>query len=152
MRTSAARRFATLSVLLALIVSAPTGPAPIVAAHADADHEGALVAAINDAREEAGLAALSTSDELVHVARGHSEAMAAFDVLHHDPALGEVVGDWRRLGENVGRGADVAALHDAFMDSPTHAANVLGADYDEVGVGAVVVDGRLWVTQVFRSR
>jgi len=47
----------------------------------------------------------------------------------------------------VGVGGDVAALHQAFWNSPGHRANMLG-DYNRVGVGVVNSD-RLWVTFTF---
>jgi hypothetical protein len=37
------------------------------------------------------------------------------------------------------------------MRSPGHRANILDRDYSEVGVGAVVRNGRLWVAEVFRQ-
>ena len=152
MRTAGPRRFATLLALLLMIVTAPTGPSTIDVAHADGGDEVAFVSAINEARAGAGLAELAGSAELTRIARRHSQAMAAADVLHHDPALDAVVDDWRRLGENVGRGPDVDAIHTAFMASPTHAENVLEPGFGEVGVGVAIVDGQLWVTEVFRTR
>ena len=43
-----------------------------------------------------------------------------------------------------------ASVHTAFMNSPAHKANILDRDYTEVGIGAVVANGRVWVAQVFR--
>ena len=152
MRTTGPRRFVTVLALLLVIVTAPSAPSMIDAAHADGGDETEFVSAINEARTGAGLGELAESAELTRIARRHSRAMAAADVLHHDPALDAVVDDWRRLGENVGRGPGVDVIHTAFMDSPTHAENVLEPGYDEVGVGVAVVDGQLWVTEVFRTR
>ena len=36
------------------------------------------------------------------------------------------------------------------MNSPAHKANILDRDYTEVGIGAVVANGRVWVAEVFR--
>ena len=36
------------------------------------------------------------------------------------------------------------------MNSPAHRADVLDRDYTEVGIGAVVANGRVWVAQVFK--
>jgi hypothetical protein len=55
------------------------------------------------------------------------------------------------VGENVGYGPDALAVHVAFMRSPGHRANILDRDYSEVGVGAVVRGGRVWVAEVFRQ-
>ena len=56
--------------------------------------------------------------------------------MSHDPNLvanvARVVPDWRRVGENVGVGYDVTQLHNAFMGSSGHRANIMG-DYNQVG-------------------
>jgi uncharacterized protein YkwD len=36
------------------------------------------------------------------------------------------------------------------MASAPHRANILDRDYTQVGVGAIVRDGRVWVAEVFR--
>jgi hypothetical protein len=36
------------------------------------------------------------------------------------------------------------------MQSAPHRANILDRDYTEIGIGAVVVNGRVWVAEVFR--
>ena len=58
---------------------------------------------------------------------------------------------WSKVGENVGRGGTATSLHSAFMNSPTHAANVLGT-YNYVGIGTGSSDGRLYVTVVFMQK
>jgi peptidoglycan hydrolase-like protein with peptidoglycan-binding domain len=54
------------------------------------------------------------------------------------------------VGENVGYGPDALTVHAAFMNSAPHRANILDRDYTEVGIGAVTVNGRVWVAEVFR--
>ena len=54
------------------------------------------------------------------------------------------------MGENVGYGPDAVRVHVAFMNSPAHKANILDRDYTEVGIGAVLRNGRVWVAEVFR--
>lgn len=132
-----------LSVLLTVLVPAT--------ARADAGAEGAFVAAVNAERAAAGLPALSVAGDLVAVARAHSARMADSGNLHHNPNLGSDVSGWQRVGENVGKGPDVGAIHEAFMASPGHRTNILDGTWTEVGIGVVVRDGRVWVTQVFRQ-
>ena len=43
------------------------------------------------------------------------------------------------VAENVGVGYSVQALHDAFMGSTGHRANILNASYNRVGIGVVHV-------------
>jgi len=69
--------------------------------------------------------------------------------IFHNPNLAAATSDWLGLGENVGVGASVGSLHEAFMRSPGHRDNILG-DYNYVGVGvAEGSDNLLWVTVIF---
>ncbi|MFP5375750.1 MAG: CAP domain-containing protein, partial [Acidimicrobiia bacterium] len=139
---AAAAAAAAVGLLVAL-------PAPGAAQVPDA--ESAFLARIAAERTAAGHGRLALADDLVTVARRHAAAMAAQGRLHHNPELGAQVANWVRVGENVGRGPDVDAVHAALMASTTHRAEILAPWFSEVGVGVVSSDGALWVTQVFRQ-
>ena len=111
--------------------------------------EGTLVSKINSSRAANGLAPLETYWDLTDDARAHSSRMMDRGEIYHNPSLGSVTGVWQKLGENVGMGVDLNALHGAFMNSSSHRGNILG-DYNYVGVG-VKTDpaGVNWVTVVF---
>jgi uncharacterized protein YkwD len=114
--------------------------------------EDRFVAAINAERTAAGLPGLAVDGQLINVARAQSGRMAAAGTIFHNQNLAhDVVGNWIMLGENVGMGGTVDALHQAFMNSPHHRENVLG-DYDHVGIGIVMggSDGAtIFVTELF---
>ena len=76
--------------------------------------------------------------------------MAASQKLYHNPSLATAVKNWSWVGENVGYGPSVASLQSAFMASPGHRANILDHQFTQVGVGAVTVNGTIWVSVVFR--
>jgi len=114
------------------------------------DVEASFLARIAAERQAAGRSPLSVAGDLVAVARGHSATMAAQHRLHHNPDLATQVAGWLRIGENVGSGASVDAVHSALMASATHRDEILGPAFTEVGVGVVASDGMLWLTQVFR--
>lgn len=140
-------RLPVVAMLVALLAGLFAAPA---AAGVDVDAEARLVAAMNADRAAAGLAPLQVATDLTAVARAHAARMADAADLHHNPDLpGEVAG-WQRLGENVGRGPDVDAIHAALMASPSHRANLLDDDFGQIGVGVEHRDGRYWVAQVFR--
>jgi hypothetical protein len=124
------------------------GVLPMTAAHADSG--GGLVSLTNSDRASEGLAPLSDDARLAEVAQGQANRMAAAGVLAHNPALSTDVCCWARLGENVGYGGSLQVLNSAFLASPEHRANIMGA-YNEVGIG-VAVDkrGLVWVSEVFR--
>lgn len=143
-------RLGALAILVVAALALTLLPGTTLAAHADQDLETEFVAALNRERAAAGLPELSVAGDLTAVARDHSQVMSE-GRLHHNPQLGEDVSGWRKVGENVGRGREVGAVHEAFMDSEAHRANILDAGWSQVGIGVVVVDGQVWVTQVFRA-
>jgi uncharacterized protein YkwD len=58
--------------------------------------------------------------------------------------------NWHYWGENVGvTGGTVADLESAFMASLPHRQNILNKTFRHVAIGAVRVDGVLWVTVFF---
>lgn len=110
-----------------------------------------FVEAANRARAGSGLPALSAAPDLAGVALGQAQRMAGHRGIFHNPNLGSEVSGWLVVGENVGVGATPESLHDAFMRSPNHRANILSAEVTQIGVGTVIGDdGRLYVAQVFR--
>jgi hypothetical protein len=78
--------------------------------------------------------------------------MASKQSLYHNPNLTSQVQNWQAVGENVGEGPTVSDIHDAFMHSPEHKANILDHDFTQVGVGVSVdKNGIIWVTEDFRQ-
>ncbi|HVF20222.1 MAG TPA: CAP domain-containing protein [Mycobacteriales bacterium] len=105
----------------------------------------------DSARTAEGRAAYISRDDLVAVARRQAARMAAEQRIWHNPNLGSEVSGWAAVGENVGKGGDVASIHAAFMSSPAHRANILDGDFTEVGMGtATDASGTIYVAQVFR--
>jgi len=105
---------------------------------------------VDQARAAQGVRSLDTRAGLSDVARDWAGQMARTGLLRHNPRLTTEVGNWRRVGENVGFGPDVRTVQEAFMRSPGHRANLLDRDYTQIGVGVARRDGRVWVVQVFR--
>ncbi|GAC1421512.1 MAG: hypothetical protein NVSMB57_15070 [Actinomycetota bacterium] len=114
--------------------------------------ESEFVKAINKERSAAGLQILTFAADLQQVARAHSMLMAQKDSIFHNPKLRTEVSQWMDIGENVGVGDSVEGIHLDFMNSPSHRANVLYASDNRVGVGAVWINGQLFVTEVFARR
>ncbi|PLS76474.1 MAG: hypothetical protein CYG61_01945, partial [Actinobacteria bacterium] len=113
----------------------------------------ASVSSINAVRESADLRAVAEHGGLAAVATRHSRDMAARGAIFHtasiEAAVGSVLPDWTRAGENVGVGGSVSAVNAEFLRSSTHRANIVG-DYTLAGVGVFTSgDGQVWVTQVF---
>lgn len=138
-----AKRLATvmLTTVVAFGLAVPAASA--------GSYENEALALLNEARVAAGLDPVAMDPDLVDDALAWSQHMQAEQQLSHNPNLAAVSDDWARLGENVGVGTSIAALQQAFMDSPGHRANILG-DYDHVGIAVVAeTSSKLWITVVF---
>jgi uncharacterized protein YkwD len=116
--------------------------------------EAKSIALVNSARSAAGLPTLTKNSGLDSVARAQAARMAARDGIYHNPNLkadADAAGvNWQWIGENVGVGPDVPAVHEAFMASPGHHANIVYASYNAIGVGVIKAsDGSVFVAHVF---
>jgi uncharacterized protein YkwD len=151
-RPAARRRLVALVATASAALMALAGLAAAPNAQASTSgSEQQFVSSINSARASAGRPALTTSSDLTSVARSWAATMASSNTLKHNPNLTSQITNWRYAGENVGVGGNVPQLHQAFMDSPAHKANILDRDYTQVGVGVVMGGGRMWVVEVFRT-
>lgn len=141
------------AVLTTLLAIAPflTAPAQSATLSYSVTSERTMVALTNKSRAAYGLRGYRVSSELARVARAQAMRMATQNRLYHNPRLRYAVSNYRWVGENVGYSPNAYTLQRAFMKSPSHRANVLNRKYTQVGIGAVVVGGRLWVSEVFRQ-
>jgi len=106
---------------------------------------------VNQTRAAYGRGPATPDRELQILANRHANDMAAYGATWHSGDVGSRLSPgWSAWGENVGYGPSVWWLHDAFLRSPTHAANVLNWSSNYVGVGvAYGSDGTVYVAQVF---
>lgn len=144
------RRGLGSAILVAALTAAGVGLVP-AAAHASSA-ESEFVSLINQARASRGLSSLSVRSDLTSAARKQSGAMASAGSLFHSSSLGSGISGWTKIGENVGTGSTVDKIHDAFMGSSGHRANILESDFNQVGVGVVEKSGTIWVTEIFVER
>jgi uncharacterized protein YkwD len=112
--------------------------------------ERELVSLTNHSRANAGLRSLRIDSALTSIARWRSKDMIQRNYFSHSiPPSGKSVFDvmqergycFRLAGENIGWNnypdADATeAIHQAFMESPGHRANILGKSWDVIGIGA----------------
>jgi uncharacterized protein YkwD len=109
------------------------------------------VAFVNQRRAENGLGPLTVDPELQVDAEEWARQMAVEQNMYHDPDRGTKMpphyGWW---GENVAMGPDPGGLDQAWWESDGHRANILGENYEAVGI-AFVPDGRgtYWAVQIF---
>jgi uncharacterized protein YkwD len=152
--------------------TAPTSMAPAPGLSAAAQQ---VLALINQARSQAGLAAYTVSPGLDTSAARHTAVMAAGCGLSHqcpgEPALGDretAAGvHWTAAGENIGEGGPVAdstaaiaqmavGLTQSMLDEKPpddgHRLNILSSAFSHVGI-SVFRDssGTVWMTQDFSN-
>jgi uncharacterized protein YkwD len=116
-------------------------------------YEAALLADINQARQAHGLASLAIAAGTTDVARRWTWHLADQRRLEHNPNVASDIAasgsaDWGTIEENVGYGPASApdTLFEAYMHSPVHRANILGAAVRYVGIGIVQRGPFAWNT------
>ena len=158
----------TLIVLLSLIsFSGDEAPPAVAKADKFAADEKALLGLLNEARKKEKLPPLKANAILHEVARLHSANMAKQEKMAHQ-LDGKGVGDrtdaggydYRFVRENLaGAEGDVESpaptpkeIHDKWMESKGHRANLLDQRVTEVGIAIVVSKkGTYYYTQVFAT-
>jgi uncharacterized protein YkwD len=159
--------------------SMPTATASTPASGGGTGQQGVpadqVLALINQARAQAGLAALSFSSGLDQSASQHNSTMASGCGLSHqcpgEPAIGDretAAGvHWTAAGENIGEEgpvsdtttaiaqAAVALTQDMLNEQPPndgHRLNILSTSYAHIGIAVYRgSDGTVWLTQDFSN-
>lgn len=144
------------------LAAAPPAAAlpPVADATIDPADEATLLEMTNLARSQAGLPSLASDGRLLTLARQHSLDMYRQGYFAHDaPLLGAPADRLRaagvrfnQVGENIAHAPTVAEAFQGLIASPDHRANILGADFQRIGVG--VARSPVWgvvVTQDFTN-
>jgi uncharacterized protein YkwD len=134
----------------------------------DSTAESQLIALTNRARASAGLRALKVDSTLTSVARWRSKDMIDNDYFSHDipgwghngvfAKLSSIGFCYKVAGENIGWNTypddqATAEIQQMFMDSAAHRSNILGSDWDVIGVGAYKgSDGKKMYTVLFADK
>ncbi len=117
--------------------------------------EQRFVDLINELRSGQGLGELELDGELTQLARSWTTSLSNTGQLSHSPDLAVgLTQSWTKLGENVGVSpeGEISRLFEAFINSPSHYANLVDPAYDSIGIGVVYRDGRMWTTHRFMQR
>jgi uncharacterized protein YkwD len=119
--------------------------------------ERQLFDSANRERKNSGLPTLKWDEALASAARRHAIEMANHGTISHQfpgepglPARATKAGArFTSLAENIAQAPDSAAVHDLWMHSPPHRANLLDPTMDSIGVGAVERNGELFAVADF---
>ncbi|HEX2023385.1 MAG TPA: CAP domain-containing protein [Acidimicrobiales bacterium] len=143
------KRFVGPAALAALVVAVGTlvPAAPAAAASAE---EIQLFNLVNQVRASVGAPPLELDEGISVVSRAWALQMAAAGDIAHNPNFKTLITGWSRIGENVGMGHPLSAVHQGLVNSPGHYANIVEPAYTRVGIGVVDVGGgNVYVVQNF---
>ena len=123
----------------------------------DAGGEQTLFALINQERVKAGLPPLLYDERLALAARKHTELMVHENSLSHqldgeEPLQLRVSDEHVRCdhdGENIALDSNLEVAHTMLMQSPHHRENILGPQFNAVGIGIVKSDELIYITEDF---
>lgn len=106
---------------------------------------------INESRRAHGVHALGDDLVVRLKAQAWADRLADAGSLSHSTLSSGLDGvAWVAVAENVGAGSSVGQVHQSYMSSSRHRANILDRRWDRVGAGhAVGRDGLTYTVQVF---
>lgn len=118
-----------------------------------------LLQAANAERAQLGLRPLRWDAALYRAAREHAREMAARESISHqypgEADLAERAGragaQFSFVAENVAEAPNAVRIHDAWMRSPGHRANLLDIRADAVGISVLQRNGQLYAVQDFEK-
>ncbi|HXC95260.1 MAG TPA: CAP domain-containing protein [Edaphobacter sp.] len=118
-----------------------------------------LFAAANEARANQGLAPLRLDPVLIAASSAHAREMANHASISHQFNGEEDLAErgaragahFSEISENVGEAPTSIIIHDLWMHSPGHRANLLDPNVDSVGIAVVNRGGQLYAVEDFAS-
>ena len=144
--------FAAATFCPPIFAASPSVPGPNLA-------EQYLLAAANQDRAARGLQPLRFDPILAQAARFHARQMAAHEGISHqfpgEPELssrGASVGaHFSLITENVAEAPESTMIHDLWMHSKGHRANLLDPNVEVVGISVVVRDHQFYAVEDFAN-
>ena len=131
--TPAPKTLRFIMVLLALAFGAVT----LSSCESTDSDRLAVIGAVNWTRAQNGLPALSEHVTLNMKADAWAVQLRDECNIRHSTLSDGAPPEWRKLGENVGRGGSIEQVHTAYLNSPGHRANILDPSFTSMGAGAV---------------
>ena len=118
-----------------------------------------LLAAANEARASQGLPPVHLDPVLAEAAVAHAREMARHAAISHqfngEPELAERAATagvrFSFISENVAEAPTSIVIHDLWMHSPHHRANLLDPKVNSIGIAVVKRDNQLFAVEDFAS-
>jgi len=113
-----------------------------------ATDEARVLSLIQQVRTSVGAPTLRVDATLTSVARDWAAKMARDGFITHNVGVGSRVSA-SKLSENVGMGPSIDVVHQGFLNSSGHRANMVDTGVNAVGVGVAWANGTVYVVQDF---
>jgi uncharacterized protein YkwD len=118
-----------------------------------------LLAAANQERANQGLSPVHLDRVLTEASAFHAREMAAHQDISHqfndEPELAErganAGAHFSLITENVGEAPTSVIIHDLWMHSPGHRANLLDPNVDSIGIAVVTRNDQLYAVEDFAN-
>lgn len=121
-----------------------------------ADFEDCLLEEVNASRQAEGVGPLVMATDLIELVRVHSVRMSETEFRHMTPAerapiLPDGTTAWAEniAYTSVNTLSDCSSIHDLFMGSDGHRANILNSTMTFFAPGVHIDDSGTWVTELF---
>ncbi len=111
----------------------------------------AFIDLTNIERARKGMRLLVRNNDLDQVARSWAATIGNGKLRHADDLSIGLDAEWRKLGENLGRGPAPLPVHQALMLSTSHRANLLDPAFTQIGVAVINTDVGMLVVERFRQ-
>ncbi len=112
-----------------------------------------VIRLVNESRQANGLGTVSENYVLDVKADNWARHLRDICDLEHSKLSSGAPPEWEKLGENVGYGGAIGQIHEAYLNSPGHRANIMDAAFSSMGAAAVygTCNGqqRVFTVQVF---
>jgi len=131
------RRVRRAVTLLATVAAVLTLSGVLTSCETTAADRSEVIAHINYSRAQAGVRPLAENAELNAKADAWASRLRDDCRIYHSRLADGAPRGWQKLGENVGRGGNIAQVHQAYLNSPGHRRNILDSSFNLVGAGAV---------------
>jgi uncharacterized protein YkwD len=156
---SLTKSLAALSLALSSITPAIHAQSVFASANNLTVAEQYLLAAANEARANQGLSPLRLDPVLTQASAAHAREMASHEDISHqfndEPDLAErgasAGAHFSLISENVGEAPSSVIIHDLWMHSPDHRANLLDPEVDAIGIAVIERDSQLYAVEDFAS-
>jgi uncharacterized protein YkwD len=145
------QRFLSLAVFVCLALI--TSHAQEFASRAERE----LFSACNRERQAQGLPTLRWNPSLAEAARRHAQLMVTNQTISHqfagEPSLATRASragvSWMALAENVAEAPSPEEIHNLWMHSPGHRANILDGKLDSIGIAVLERGGEYYAVEDF---